>query len=305
MDQVDHHRSGRDVACGIKCLFRIRGEEDNHVSGRDQWSAHRSRQRHFNIHGLPCIVGFRTEPQEFPPPPFHLSGKELEGTQPHLPRHRRRFMTVDTEAKNLLRGGDPMNRKRFVDLSIAIESGLPSDPPMMIPKIDYIDHAMGAPSMLEFFPGIRQDRFRAASGGRRIPPPRHSQRNPPGRTVPLPSHPGPGKAGSDHRRDPSRVVHERRGPAGLPAQGDGERITAVDVRKELERIHYEIKPWTSFLSRQGRKQPGEKPSISSREPAWTGRAHFSSRKRACALWASMPGAGTGPCRSCQGVPGEG
>ena len=33
---------------------------------------------------------------------------------------------------------------RFIDLSVAIESGLPSDPPMMIPKIMYIDHALGA-----------------------------------------------------------------------------------------------------------------------------------------------------------------
>jgi len=44
--------------------------------------------------------------------------------------------------------------KRLIDLSIDIENDLPSDPPMMIPKITYVDHAMGAPSMAEFFPGI-------------------------------------------------------------------------------------------------------------------------------------------------------
>ena len=37
-----------------------------------------------------------------------------------------------------------MMKRRFVDLSICIESGLPSDPPMMIPRIDYIDHGQGA-----------------------------------------------------------------------------------------------------------------------------------------------------------------
>ena len=37
-----------------------------------------------------------------------------------------------------------MGRKRFVDLSIAIEDGLPSDPPEMIPKMNYVDHAAGA-----------------------------------------------------------------------------------------------------------------------------------------------------------------
>ena len=40
-----------------------------------------------------------------------------------------------------------MGRKRFIDLSISIEAGLPSDPPMMIPKIDYVTHEMGAEQM--------------------------------------------------------------------------------------------------------------------------------------------------------------
>lgn len=44
--------------------------------------------------------------------------------------------------------------RRFVDLSIAIEHGLPSDPPGMIPQIQYLDHQAGALSMKAFFPGI-------------------------------------------------------------------------------------------------------------------------------------------------------
>src|SRR5271157_3714966 len=55
----------------------------------------------------------------------------------------------------IIQGDTPM--KRFVDLSISIESGLPSDPPIMIPKIDYNDHGMGANQMLDFFPDIRKD----------------------------------------------------------------------------------------------------------------------------------------------------
>jgi kynurenine formamidase len=43
---------------------------------------------------------------------------------------------------------------RFIDLSIAIEHGLPSDPPIMIPKISYGDHKTGASSMEAFFPGV-------------------------------------------------------------------------------------------------------------------------------------------------------
>ena len=44
-----------------------------------------------------------------------------------------------------------MGKKRFVDLSISIEPELPSDPPIMIPKIDYVDHTQGAEQMKDFF----------------------------------------------------------------------------------------------------------------------------------------------------------
>lgn len=57
-----------------------------------------------------------------------------------------------------------MTKRRFVDLSITIEAGLPSDPPMMIPRVDYIDHAMGTASMLEFFPGLRQEQLPGGVG---------------------------------------------------------------------------------------------------------------------------------------------
>ncbi len=44
--------------------------------------------------------------------------------------------------------------RRFIDLSIAIEDGLPSDPPLMIPKITYLDHRIGAETMKLFYPGL-------------------------------------------------------------------------------------------------------------------------------------------------------
>jgi kynurenine formamidase len=44
--------------------------------------------------------------------------------------------------------------RTFIDLSIAIENGLPSDPPMMIPKITYLDHKLGAETMKLFYPGL-------------------------------------------------------------------------------------------------------------------------------------------------------
>ena len=48
--------------------------------------------------------------------------------------------------------------RKIIDLSISIEPDLPSDPPIMIPKIDYVDHAQGAVQMEEFFPGLGNER---------------------------------------------------------------------------------------------------------------------------------------------------
>lgn len=48
--------------------------------------------------------------------------------------------------------------KKIIDLSVAIEEGLPSDPEFMIPKIEYWDHGRGADSMITFFPtATKQD----------------------------------------------------------------------------------------------------------------------------------------------------
>jgi len=57
-----------------------------------------------------------------------------------------------------------MKRRRFVDLSLPIETGLPSDPPMMIPKIDYIDHTQGAEQMKTFFPGVSAEKLPGGLG---------------------------------------------------------------------------------------------------------------------------------------------
>ncbi len=47
---------------------------------------------------------------------------------------------------------------KFIDLSIAVENDIPSDPPMMIPKIQYLGHDEGAAQMKLFFPDIDPSR---------------------------------------------------------------------------------------------------------------------------------------------------
>jgi hypothetical protein len=56
-----------------------------------------------------------------------------------------------------------MGQPQFIDLSISIEPDLPSDPPMMVPKVESIDHLAGAQQS----DGVLLD-FRHKSDGDRI-----------------------------------------------------------------------------------------------------------------------------------------
>ena len=46
--------------------------------------------------------------------------------------------------------------RKFVDLSIPLETGVAYDPPFMLPEIDYFDHSMTAGQMADFFPGLQR-----------------------------------------------------------------------------------------------------------------------------------------------------
>ena len=40
--------------------------------------------------------------------------------------------------------------RRIIDISVALKSGIKSDPPNMLPEIEYIDHHQSAPRMAEY-----------------------------------------------------------------------------------------------------------------------------------------------------------
>lgn len=46
--------------------------------------------------------------------------------------------------------------RRLIDISVALRAGIPSDPPHMLPRIDYVDHHASAPPLAAFF-GIPVD----------------------------------------------------------------------------------------------------------------------------------------------------
>nr|MCU0945188.1 cyclase family protein [Rubritepida sp.] len=40
--------------------------------------------------------------------------------------------------------------RRIVDISVALKAGIASDPPHMLPEIEYVDHHMSAPALAEY-----------------------------------------------------------------------------------------------------------------------------------------------------------
>ena len=47
--------------------------------------------------------------------------------------------------------------RRFIDLSVALEAEIASDPDVMLPEIEYMSHADTASQVMAFFPGLTQD----------------------------------------------------------------------------------------------------------------------------------------------------
>lgn len=145
-----------------------------------------------------------------------------------------------------------MKKKRFIDLSISIETGLPSDPPMMIPKIDYIDHVIGAESMKDFFPGVEKEQLPGGLGWALefVTLTTHS-----GTHLDAPYHYHPTMDGGKPAMTIDEIPLEWCFSDGVLLdfrhKADGERITAADVESELDRIGYEIKPLDIVLVQTG------------------------------------------------------
>lgn len=142
--------------------------------------------------------------------------------------------------------------RKIIDLSIPIEAGLPSDPPMMIPKIDYIDHTLGAEQMKEFFPGLRKEQLPEGLGwsleflsltthsGTHLDAPYHY-------------HPTMDKGAPAMTIDeiPLEWCFSSGVRLDFRHKENGERITAGDLEKELERIDYKLKPLDIVLIQTG------------------------------------------------------
>lgn len=140
----------------------------------------------------------------------------------------------------------------LIDLSIAIENGLPSDPEMMIPRIDYIPHATGAEQMEEFFPGLKKEQLPKQLGwavefaqlcthsGTHLDAPFHY-------------HPfmDKGKPAMTIDQIPLKWCFKDGVVLDFSTKADGDRITAADLTQKLDEINYRLKPLDIVLIRTG------------------------------------------------------
>ena len=145
-----------------------------------------------------------------------------------------------------------MTRKHFIDLSVALEANLPSDPPSMIPSIQYLDHTEGAESMPAFFPGLKKDQLPKGLGWaiESLTLTTHS-----GTHLDAPYHYHPemdqGKPALRIDEIPLEWCFSDGVVLDFHHKADGERITVDDLKKELDRIGYTIKPLDIVLIRTG------------------------------------------------------
>ncbi len=54
--------------------------------------------------------------------------------------------------------------RTFIDISVALEADIVSDPPIMLPKIDYFTHDMTAEQVMAFFPGLEKNQLPDGEG---------------------------------------------------------------------------------------------------------------------------------------------
>jgi kynurenine formamidase len=154
--------------------------------------------------------------------------------------------------QNTPKGGPDVSKRRFVDLSIAIEAGLPSDPPMMIPQINYVDHGQGAEQMKDFFPGMKKEELPGGLGWALefMTLTTHS-----GTHLDAPYHYHPTMDGGVPALTIDEIPLEWCFGDGVVLdfrhKKDGERITVKDLRAALEKIRYTIKPLDIVLIQTG------------------------------------------------------
>jgi len=138
--------------------------------------------------------------------------------------------------------------KKIIDLSVALETGIISDPPIALPKIEYIDHTNSAEQICSFFPGLTKDDLPGGEGwaveqlsvsthnGTHLDAPYHFHSTMDG-----------GKKSMTIDEVPLEWCFNPGVKFDFRHMEDGYVITPNDIKDELQRINYEIKPFDIVL----------------------------------------------------------
>lgn len=134
--------------------------------------------------------------------------------------------------------------RRIVDLSVALEAEIASDPPPMIPVIDYIDHKQSAEQMTQFFPGLQPDQLPGGEGWA-VETLQISTHN--GTHLDAPYHFHSTMNGGERAITIDEVPLDWCFRPGIKLDfrhfADGYVVTADDVAAELARIEHDLQPF--------------------------------------------------------------
>lgn len=137
---------------------------------------------------------------------------------------------------------------RVIDLSVCLEAGIASDPPAMLPEIEYRPHSAGAEEFVGMFPGLRPEDLPEGQGAA-IEWLRVTTHN--GTHIDAPWHFHSTMNGGERAWTIDEVPLEWCIGHGVKLDfrnlPDGALATAKDVAAELERIGHELQPFDIVL----------------------------------------------------------
>lgn len=138
--------------------------------------------------------------------------------------------------------------RRIIDISVALQSGIISDPPMMLPEIDYIDHRQSAAQVASLFPGLKPEQLPDGEGWA-VENVRISTHN--GTHLDAPWHFASTMDGGKRAITIDEVPLEWCFGAGVKldfrSKPDGYVCSAQDIEQELTRIGHVLKPFDIVL----------------------------------------------------------
>ncbi len=137
--------------------------------------------------------------------------------------------------------------RRFVDLSVPLETGVQSDPPIMLPEITYMTHDQTAEQVMSFFPGLTKDDLPGGEGWA-IEMLQIATHNGTHLDAPWHHHSTMNRAlnGGERAITIDEVPLEWCFAPGVKLDfrdlPDGHVVTAAEVEAELDRIGHELQP---------------------------------------------------------------